>query len=61
VLLEYEHDIYEDTKEAFGTSCPGCSHINVDELYHEIEEEPGYYEDLLAEDHYPGSGLSDDG
>jgi cell fate regulator YaaT (PSP1 superfamily) len=48
--LKYEHDIYEDTKEAFGTSCPGCSHINVDELYHEIEEEPGYYEDLLAED-----------
>lgn len=48
--LKFEYEVYEDSKEAFGKACPGCGPIAVDEFYHEIEEEPDYYEDLLAED-----------
>ncbi len=48
--LKFEYEVYEDAKEAFGKTCPGCGPITVDEFYHEIEEEPGYYEDLLEED-----------
>lgn len=48
--LRFEYGVYEDAKETFGKACLGCGPIAVDEFYHEIEEEPDYYEDLLEED-----------
>ncbi|HHY09235.1 MAG TPA: stage 0 sporulation family protein [Firmicutes bacterium] len=46
--LKFEADIYKDSKEAFGTACPGC--LPEDEYYYEPEEEEGYYDDLLQEE-----------
>lgn len=47
--LKYECQAYEDNKQAFGASAKGAPVI-VDEFYSEVEDESGYYDDLLGED-----------
>ncbi|MDI9485150.1 MAG: stage 0 sporulation family protein [Bacillota bacterium] len=49
--LKYECEVYEDSREVFGTCCKDTPRlVDVDEFYHEVEEESDYYLDLLKED-----------
>ena len=47
--LKYEAEIYKETKQAFGDSCPGCGMMVADEFFHDVESEKDYYADLLKE------------
>ena len=49
--LKYECEVYEDSREVFGICCKDTPRlVDVDEFYHEVEEESDYYLDLLKED-----------